>query len=145
MLFLTPALHALRQALPAARITLLAGPWSVEAVRHNPDLDAIVTCPFPGFERQPKAARPGAVPPARRDRRKLARRRLRRRSRAALRSLVGRLAGRRGRHPAPHRLRLAGDTPVSDPSAALRSDRHEVEQNATLLARSRRVPLPTWA
>ena len=54
MLFLTPALHALRQALPAARITLLGGPWGVEAVRHNPDLDAIETCVFPGFERQPK-------------------------------------------------------------------------------------------
>jgi ADP-heptose:LPS heptosyltransferase len=54
MLFLTPALHALRQGLPAARITLLGGPWGVEAVRHNPDLDAIETCVFPGFERQPK-------------------------------------------------------------------------------------------
>ena len=56
MLFLTPALHALRQALPAARITLLGGPWGVEVVRHNPDLDAIETCVFPGFERQPKGS-----------------------------------------------------------------------------------------
>jgi lipopolysaccharide heptosyltransferase II len=54
MLFLTPALHALRRVLPAARITLLAGPWGVEAVRRNPDLDAIETCVFPGFERQTK-------------------------------------------------------------------------------------------
>jgi len=54
MLFLTPALHAMRHALPAARITLLGGPWGVEAVRHNLDLDAIETCVFPGFERQPK-------------------------------------------------------------------------------------------
>ena len=41
-------------ALPAGRITLLGGPWGVEAVRHNADLDAIETCVFPGFERQPK-------------------------------------------------------------------------------------------
>jgi lipopolysaccharide heptosyltransferase II len=54
MLFLTPALYALRRALPEARITLLAGPWGAEAVRHNPDLDAVETCAFPGFERRPK-------------------------------------------------------------------------------------------
>lgn len=54
MLFLTPALHALRQALPAARITVLAGPWGAEVVRHNPDVDAVETCAFPGFERRPK-------------------------------------------------------------------------------------------
>lgn len=54
VLFLTPALHGLRRALPEARITLLVGPWCREVVRHNPDLDAVITCPFPGFERQPK-------------------------------------------------------------------------------------------
>ena len=100
MLFLTPALHALRQALPAARITLLGGPWGVEAVRHNPDLDAIETCVFPGFERQPKEN--GLAP----DRLlaatacEIGRRRRRHRSGLAVRSLVGRLAGGRGRHPA---------------------------------------------
>jgi heptosyltransferase-2/heptosyltransferase-3 len=51
LLFLTPALHALRAALPDARLTLLAGPWSADIVRGNPDLDAVLTCPFPGFER----------------------------------------------------------------------------------------------
>lgn len=54
LLFLTPALHALRRALPAARITLLAGPWGAEAVRHNADLDDVLLLPFPGFERRPK-------------------------------------------------------------------------------------------
>lgn len=54
VLFLTPALHAVRQALPRARITLLAGPWGAEAVRGNPDLDAVRLCAFPGFERRPK-------------------------------------------------------------------------------------------
>jgi ADP-heptose:LPS heptosyltransferase len=55
LLFLTPALHALRNALPAARITVLAGPWGTAAIRNNPDLDGVETCTFPGFERQPKA------------------------------------------------------------------------------------------
>ena len=54
MLFLTPALHTLREALPAAQLTLLGGPWGVDAMRNNPDLDAIETCVFPGFERRPK-------------------------------------------------------------------------------------------
>ena len=56
MLFLTPALAALRSALPQARITLLAGPWGAEVVRTNPDLDEVVTCDFPGFERRPKTS-----------------------------------------------------------------------------------------
>jgi lipopolysaccharide heptosyltransferase II len=55
ILFLTPALHALRTALPDARITALTGPWGLAAVRDNPDLNGVATCPFPGFERQPKA------------------------------------------------------------------------------------------
>ena len=55
VLFLTPALHGLRRALPEARITLLVGPWSQGIVQGNPDLDAVITCPFPGFERRAKA------------------------------------------------------------------------------------------
>jgi len=55
ILFLTPSLHALRTALPAARITVLTGPWGLAAIRDNPDLDGAQTCPFPGFDRRPKA------------------------------------------------------------------------------------------
>ena len=51
LLFLTPALHALRLELASAHITLLAGPWSDSVVRANPDLDALRVCSFPGFER----------------------------------------------------------------------------------------------
>lgn len=54
MLFLTPALHSVREALPAARITVLAGPWGAAALHNNPDVDALLTCAFPGFERRPK-------------------------------------------------------------------------------------------
>lgn len=56
MLFLTPGLYALRRALPAARITVLAGPWAADVLRDNPDADAVLTCPFPGFERRPKTS-----------------------------------------------------------------------------------------
>lgn len=51
VLLLTPALRLLRQQLPDAEITLLIGPWSRAAVAHSPDLDAVVTCAFPGFTR----------------------------------------------------------------------------------------------
>ena len=54
MLFLTPALRALRQALPEARLVLLAGPWSAGVVAGNGDLDEVMLCSFPGFERNGK-------------------------------------------------------------------------------------------
>jgi lipopolysaccharide heptosyltransferase II len=54
MLFLTPALHALRTALPHMRITLLAGPWGAGVIKDSTDLNEIITCQFPGFERRAK-------------------------------------------------------------------------------------------
>lgn len=60
VLLLTPALRLLRRQLPDAEITVLIGPWSRAAVAHNPDLDAIITCAFPGFTR---AASPGLLQP----------------------------------------------------------------------------------
>ncbi|HEX9114591.1 MAG TPA: glycosyltransferase family 9 protein [Anaerolineae bacterium] len=60
LLFLTPALHALRLALPSAHLTLLAGPWGAEAVRGNPDLDELRLCRFPGFARTTQ--KPGLAP-----------------------------------------------------------------------------------
>ena len=51
VLLMTPALHALRVALPDTRITVLVGPWSADILRGNPDLDALETCMFPGFAR----------------------------------------------------------------------------------------------
>lgn len=54
VLLLTPALRLLRRQRPDAQITLLIGPWSSIAVRHNPDIDTILTCPFPGFTRTAK-------------------------------------------------------------------------------------------
>jgi heptosyltransferase-2/heptosyltransferase-3 len=60
VLLLTPALRLLREQLPELQITLLIGPWSQVAVAHNPDIDAVQTCPFPGFTR---AAKPGLLQP----------------------------------------------------------------------------------
>ncbi len=55
VLFLTPALHALRRALPAARITALLGPWGADVLQDNPDVNEVRTCRFPGFERSSKS------------------------------------------------------------------------------------------
>lgn len=56
LLFTTPALRALRRALPQARITCLVGPWSEAVVTSHPCLDEVMLCPFPGFTRQPKTS-----------------------------------------------------------------------------------------
>ena len=54
VLFTTPALRALRQAWPQVHITYLVGEWARPAVANNPHVDDVLTCPFPGFTRQPK-------------------------------------------------------------------------------------------
>jgi len=54
LLFLTPALRHLRQSLPEAHLTLLVGKWGLPIVRHNPHVDEILTCDFPGFTRTEK-------------------------------------------------------------------------------------------
>ncbi|MEO7912793.1 MAG: glycosyltransferase family 9 protein, partial [Roseiflexaceae bacterium] len=53
LLLATPVLAALRQRLPNARVTALVGPWSRMVLQRNPDVDLLLTCPFPGFERRP--------------------------------------------------------------------------------------------
>ncbi len=47
----TPVLHALRAHAPNAHITMMVGPWSSEIVARHPDIDSLLTCPFPGFQR----------------------------------------------------------------------------------------------
>lgn len=51
LLLATPVLAALRQAMPDAQITALVGPWSQMVLQRNPDVDRLLTCPFPSFER----------------------------------------------------------------------------------------------
>jgi len=133
MLFATPSFRLLREALPHARITLLAGPWSQAVVAGNPDLDDLVICRFPGFERQPKSS---AVAPYRL-------------LRATARELAGRfdaalvlrldhwwgawLAAAAG---IPRRIGY--DRPETRPfltdALPYPSERHEVEQNVALVA-----------
>jgi ADP-heptose:LPS heptosyltransferase len=57
VLLTTPAIAALRAALPQAYLVALVGPWATEALAHNPDLDAVETIDFPGFERGATARR----------------------------------------------------------------------------------------
>lgn len=52
LLFLTPALRRLRRALPEATITAVVGPWAAPVLAGNPDVDEVVTLPFPGFTRR---------------------------------------------------------------------------------------------
>jgi heptosyltransferase-2/heptosyltransferase-3 len=54
LLFATPALQLLRETFPHARITTLVGPWAATVVERNPNVDAVLRCPFPWFDRRPK-------------------------------------------------------------------------------------------
>lgn len=54
VLFLTPALRALRAAQPQAHITALVGPWAAPLLARTPDLDAVETLEFPWFDRRPR-------------------------------------------------------------------------------------------
>jgi lipopolysaccharide heptosyltransferase II len=54
LLFTTPAIRALRSSLPDAHIVCMAGPWAAEIVQNSRYLDEVLTCPFPGFTREPK-------------------------------------------------------------------------------------------
>ena len=51
VLLITPALRLLRHAFPESEITALVGPWSEAVLAHNPHIDRIQTCRFPGFDR----------------------------------------------------------------------------------------------
>ncbi|MCG8350933.1 MAG: glycosyltransferase family 9 protein [Chloroflexales bacterium] len=53
VLLATPALQQLRQNHPQAQIVALVNPSSAVILQSNPDLDGLLTLPFPGFVRQP--------------------------------------------------------------------------------------------
>ncbi len=50
----TPVLHALKTHAPNSHITMMVGPWSSEVVARHPDIDQLITFPFPGFQRAPQ-------------------------------------------------------------------------------------------
>jgi heptosyltransferase-2/heptosyltransferase-3 len=51
LLLVRPALKRFRAQLPDWRVTLMVGPWSKAIVERDPNIDEIVTFPFPGFTR----------------------------------------------------------------------------------------------
>ncbi|MAS34543.1 MAG: glycosyl transferase [Anaerolineaceae bacterium] len=53
VLLTTPAIRALREALPHAELHALVGPWSARVLTGYSEIDTILTLPFPGFSRQP--------------------------------------------------------------------------------------------
>ncbi len=56
LLMTTPVFHALKQQAPNAHISMMVGPWSSEVIARHPDIDRILTCPFPGFQRTAQKA-----------------------------------------------------------------------------------------
>ncbi len=56
VLLSTPAIRALRETRPEAEIYMLVGPWSGPLLSHYPEIDRVLTFPFPGFSRSPKAS-----------------------------------------------------------------------------------------
>ena len=50
VLVTTPAIHALKEALPGARLTLLASPVGAQAGRLNPDLDDVIVYQAPWMD-----------------------------------------------------------------------------------------------
>lgn len=53
VLMTAPAIALLRASLPAASLTYVVGPWSVEAARNGPAVDSLRTLAYPGFTRRP--------------------------------------------------------------------------------------------
>lgn len=55
VLLLTPALAALRKALPETEITVMVSPSGAASLENNPHVDRVVRCDFPGMTRQPNS------------------------------------------------------------------------------------------
>jgi ADP-heptose:LPS heptosyltransferase len=56
VLFATPAIHALKAALPGAQIVGAVSPWGEPVLRNNPDLDGLIVIDFPEQETLADAA-----------------------------------------------------------------------------------------
>jgi ADP-heptose:LPS heptosyltransferase len=54
VLLTSPAIAALRAALPQAHLTLMVGPWSEAVARRGAAVDRLLSCEFPGFTRRPR-------------------------------------------------------------------------------------------
>jgi ADP-heptose:LPS heptosyltransferase len=56
VLFATPAIHALKAALPGVQIVGAVSPWGEPVLRNNPDLDGLIVIDFPEQETLADAA-----------------------------------------------------------------------------------------
>lgn len=56
LIMTTPVFRALKQHVPDAHISVMVGPWSRDVIEHHADIDRILTCPFPGFQRAAQKA-----------------------------------------------------------------------------------------
>ena len=56
LILTTPVFQALKQQASDAHISVMVGPWSREVIERHTDIDRILTCPFPGFQRTPQKA-----------------------------------------------------------------------------------------
>ncbi len=52
VLLTMPAVQALKRTAPHLRLVALTGPWSAEVMAAYPEIDLVLTLPFPGFSRQ---------------------------------------------------------------------------------------------
>ncbi len=55
VLLTSPAIHALKQANPQIELHALVGAWGADAIANFPEIDLVLTIPFPGFSRTPKS------------------------------------------------------------------------------------------
>ncbi len=56
VLLTAPAIHALKNAHPNLEIHALVGPWSADVIANFPEVDLVLTLPFPGFSRSEKTS-----------------------------------------------------------------------------------------
>jgi ADP-heptose:LPS heptosyltransferase len=48
----TPALRLIKEAMPTADLTVLAGPWGADVAEHCPGVNRVRVCRFPAFDRR---------------------------------------------------------------------------------------------
>jgi ADP-heptose:LPS heptosyltransferase len=56
LILTTPVFEALKQQAPDAHISVMVGPWSRDVIERHTDIDRILSCPFPGFQRTAQRA-----------------------------------------------------------------------------------------
>lgn len=58
MLLATPAIRAFKEARPHVEVHVLAGAWAAHILAAYPEIDRVLTIPFPGFDRNDDSQNP---------------------------------------------------------------------------------------